>query len=124
MYSVSPLFQKAYSYCKDHYDKVYILSAKYGLLKPDQVIDPYDQTLISMKIWEKKEWSERVYKQFLSEMQFNAWDWSKIQLIAFHAGSEYRRFLVNYFRDKTLVSIPLQGLAIGEQLSFYKREGY
>jgi hypothetical protein len=55
MYSISPLFQKAYSYCKDHYDKVYILSAKYGLLKPDQVIDPYDQTLNSMKIWEKKE---------------------------------------------------------------------
>ncbi|WP_370589805.1 DUF6884 domain-containing protein [Thermoactinomyces sp. CICC 10523] len=54
----------------------------------------------------------------------NAWDWSRIQLIAFHAGSEYRRFLVNYFRDKTLVSIPLQGLGIGEQLSFYKREGY
>jgi hypothetical protein len=42
-------------------------------------------------------------------MQFNAWDWSRIQLIAFHAGSEYRRFLVNYFKGKTLVSIPLQG---------------
>ncbi|MGA8941654.1 MAG: DUF6884 domain-containing protein [Thermoactinomyces sp.] len=41
LYSASALFRKAFSFGKDRYDKVYIVSAKYGLLKPDEEIEPY-----------------------------------------------------------------------------------
>nr|WP_181741900.1 DUF6884 domain-containing protein [Thermoactinomyces mirandus] len=48
MYSASTLFRKAFSCCKDCYDQIYILSAKYGLLKPDEEIESYDVTLYNM----------------------------------------------------------------------------
>ncbi|MZP30421.1 hypothetical protein GTO91_11925 [Heliobacterium undosum] len=64
LYSASSLFQKAYSYCLERYDRVYILSAKYGLLLPDQWIDPYDETLKNMGVGKKKEWASSVSVQF------------------------------------------------------------
>jgi len=47
MYSASDFFRKAYSYATKNYDFVAILSAKYGLLFPDDKIEPYDLTLKS-----------------------------------------------------------------------------
>lgn len=44
----SPLFQKASAYCERTYDRWFILSAKYGLLDPKFVIEPYDLSLKSM----------------------------------------------------------------------------
>ena len=54
MYSMSALFRKAYAYCNDHYDRVYILSAKYGLVEPKAIIEPYDITFIQHECWAKK----------------------------------------------------------------------
>ena len=48
MYQASDLFRKAYSYATENYDFVAILSAKYGLLFPDDKIEPYDLTLNDM----------------------------------------------------------------------------
>lgn len=49
MYSASDLFSKAYAYCTKKYGVVAILSAKYGLLFPNDTIEPYDETLNRMK---------------------------------------------------------------------------
>ncbi len=45
LYDESPLFRKSYQYAKQITDKIYILSAKYGLLKDSDVISTYDETL-------------------------------------------------------------------------------
>jgi len=58
MYRPSELFQKAYDYCARNYDHVAILSAKYGLLLPDEKIDPYDLTLKVMSDSEQIKWAE------------------------------------------------------------------
>lgn len=42
------------------YDKVFILSAKHGLLLLDDELDPYDQTLTEMNHGEHVEWAMRV----------------------------------------------------------------
>ncbi len=43
---VSPLFRGAYRYAKSlGVDKIYILSAKYGLLEELDVVEPYNVTL-------------------------------------------------------------------------------
>jgi len=39
------LFRKANAYCIANYDEWFILSAKHGLLDPNDVIDPYDLSL-------------------------------------------------------------------------------
>ena len=41
----SPLFKKALAYAERHFDEVRILSAKHGVVHPDERIDPYDQKL-------------------------------------------------------------------------------
>ena len=49
LYSDSTLFSYVLDYCRKHYDKIYILSAKYGLVELNQKIKPYDLTLKTMK---------------------------------------------------------------------------
>jgi hypothetical protein len=44
---ISPLFRKASRYCEAQYDAWFILSAKYGLVAPEQVIAPYDCSLLA-----------------------------------------------------------------------------
>lgn len=58
MYSASDMFRKAHAYCRKKYDKVAILNAKYGLLFPDEKIEPYNVTLNNMSVGQVKKWSE------------------------------------------------------------------
>lgn len=61
MYMPSALFRGAWNYANSlNPDSIYILSAKYGLLKPDQNIEPYEKTLVSEKDAEIKAWSRMV----------------------------------------------------------------
>ena len=57
----SPLFQKMMTYAKSINPKhIFILSAKYGLLTPNDLICPYEQTLKRMKAAERRAWAEKV----------------------------------------------------------------
>lgn len=82
MYSASTLFRKAFSCCKDRYDQVYILPAKYGLLKPDEEIEPYDVTLHNMSPVQKKKWAKQVYGQLRNEMSKHAWTWKEVEFVS------------------------------------------
>ena len=42
---ISDLFIKARRYVETHYDKWFILSAKYHLVEPETSMEPYDETL-------------------------------------------------------------------------------
>ena len=64
MYQESTLFNKATKYIEQQdYDDWYVLSAKYGLLRQQDLIEPYDLTLNNMKVSERKKWAELVLKQ-------------------------------------------------------------
>ena len=107
---LSPLFKKnlAYAY-KLQPDNIYILSAKYGLLKLDDVIKPYDMTLNTMKIAEKKAWAKTVLEQ-LEQLE----DIENTNFI-FLAGSNYRKYLTQHMPH---FEVPMVGLRIGKQLQF------
>ena len=47
-------------YSKNNYDKVFILSAKYGLLELDTIISTYEKTLNKIKKEEKNIWYSKV----------------------------------------------------------------
>jgi hypothetical protein len=85
MYSASDLFRKAAAYCDAHLDGWYVLSAKYGLLEPGRLLEPYDVTLKTMTRSQRKDWGVRVAQQ-LSQL-------GDVGLEA-HAGSDYVRPLV------------------------------
>ena len=115
MYKPSNLFTKAYEYASKHYDQVAILSAKYGLLLPHEVIEPYELTLKTMGRKAKKQWANRVYRQLKGKF-----DLDEISEIYFHAGMDYREDLIPLLRREGIrVQVPLKGLRQGEQLQWY-----
>ena len=86
---ISALFQKNLQYAKSlNPDKIFILSAKYGLLKLDEEIEPYDKTLNRMHSCEIKEWANSVLSQLQKVVDLN-----KDEFV-FLAGSNYRKFLL------------------------------
>ncbi len=110
---ISDLFKKSYTYTKKHFDQVYILSALYGLVHPDDIIEPYNKTLNKMKVAERKEWSFNVMRDLIKIITDN-------DELYFFCGKNYRRFLVDWLPNK--IHIPLKGLGIGKQLQWYKKQ--
>jgi hypothetical protein len=59
----SPLFHKSVQYVTARCKRWLILSAKLGVVLPDQVIEPYDRTLSGSRRWEIREWQQIVGKR-------------------------------------------------------------
>ena len=70
-------------------DEIFILSAKYGLLELDQIIEPYEATLNGMSEVAKRNWANSVLEQLAMMC-----DLEKDQFI-FLASSNYRKYLIN-----------------------------
>jgi len=114
---ISDLFIKARRYVETHYDKWFILSAKYYLVDPKTCIEPYDETLNEKTVKERKEWSRRVFSQIKDRLP----NPSQYELY-FHAGIKYREFLIPILiKAGYSCKVSLKGMRIGEQLSWYKR---
>ncbi len=112
---VSDLFKKAAKYSEKNYDQWYMLSAKHGLVEPTKVLHPYDETLKLKSKVEQQEWALRVFQQLVSCLPKP----EECELF-FHAGAEYRRQLMGMLVAKGYdCKVPLEGLAIGEQLAWY-----
>lgn len=115
MYQPSNLFNKASRYAQEHYDRIGILSAKHGLLLPDEEIEPYDLTLRNMGVKDKRKWAEKVHKELYEKL-----DMKKNKAVYIHAGKDYREHLTQLLEeDGVEVHVPLEGLAFGEQLQWY-----
>jgi hypothetical protein len=59
----STWFRKASRFAASVSNDWYILSAEYGLVHPDQVIEPYDKTLKGMPSRERRLWAAGVIPQ-------------------------------------------------------------
>ena len=111
---ISPLFKFNLRYARSlNPDKIFILSAKYGLVGLDDEIEPYDLTLKNMAISERKGWAERIIKQMSELVDFDNDE------IIFLAGEKYREYLIPKLKN---YKIPMKGLSIGRQLQFLKNE--
>ena len=111
----SPLFTKARKYVEERCDTWYILSAKFGLVGPTQVIDPYEETLNTKSRAEREEWAQRVWKTLSSQLHAD-------DHVVILAGKRYREYLVPLIikRGCTL-EVPMEGLAIGKQLQWLSK---
>ena len=90
----------------------FILSAKYGLVSPDEFLAPYNQTLNSMGKDERRAWASWVKAQMEQRLPVT-------KRIVIFAGQRYREYLMDYLRGRgARVEIPLEGLRIGEQLAW------
>ncbi|HLA23743.1 MAG TPA: hypothetical protein VJZ93_04390 [Candidatus Nanoarchaeia archaeon] len=107
---LSPLFRKNLQYAKSiNPDKIFILSAKHGLLTLEEEIEPYEKTLNKMKSDEIKIWANGVLINLkkVSDLENDEF--------IFLAGNNYRKFLIPHIKN---YKIPLMGLGIGRQLKW------
>lgn len=106
----SSLFRKTFSYAKSlHPKKIFILSAKYGLLKLDDLIEPYEKTLNNMKSLEKRVWAGDVLSKLRQEVDLQR------EHFVFLAGINYRTDLIPHIKH---YDIPMEGLSFGRQLQW------
>lgn len=110
MYDDSKLFRTMRDYCMRNYDEYIILSAYYGVLYPDDIIEPYKDTVMfvpnqllhsgkeyhALNVAEKREWSKKVV---------NSINWDKYSEINFHCGGYYMEFLKPLVENKENVII-------------------
>jgi hypothetical protein len=112
----SELFRGRRAFVERTCDRWYILSAKHHLLAPDQVVAPYDRTLLELTPGDRQRWSMRVLDDLRAELgELSEYEFE------IHAGDEYRS---NGLRDgldraSALSVYPVAGLKYGEQVRFY-----
>jgi hypothetical protein len=106
----SDWFRKASKYARQVADEWYILSAKHGLIAPETVIEPYDETLKTMPAAGRRAWAGRVADELRSVLQVD-------DQVVMLAGKDYREHLMAPIRAMGCgVQAPMEGLRIGEQL--------
>ncbi len=109
---ISTLFKLNLKYAeKLEPDKIFVLSAKHGLLNLEQEIKPYEQTLNKMRVSDIKAWANHVVEQLQGVCSIKDTEFT------FLAGDKYRKYLLPHLR---YYRIPLKGLRIGEQLKKLK----
>ena len=106
----SPRFSKARELIAATECPWFILSAKHGLLSPDEMIEPYDMSLNNMPREECQLWAEKVKQQMDTHLP----DADKVVILA---GKRYFEYLLPYLEKRfAAVDIPMKGLGQGEQL--------
>ena len=64
----SPLFHGQRRAVESTCDQWFILSARHGLLYPDAVVEPYEETLVRASRRDKRAWAQRVLGQLDEEL--------------------------------------------------------
>lgn len=87
-----------------------ILSAKHGLVEPDQVIAPYDKTLNKgMTVGERREWARSVMTALEPRL-------SDVRSVVVFTGKRYQEFLTPALEERGItVHDPMKGMGIGKR---------
>ena len=116
---VSDLFRKARRYAEETTERWYVLSAKYGLVAPDEVIEPYELHLARASASYRRRWGITVANQLLAAS--GALEGRVIEL---HAGSAYTDAIRSHLLSAgAQVVEPLAGLTLGQRLAWYSALG-
>jgi hypothetical protein len=112
---ISDWFTKASAYVARVADDWYILSARYGLVAPEVVIEPYDEALNRMPVAARRAWAALVTEDLRRILQPG-------DHVVIPAGSRYRQGLIGPIRQMgCTVGVPTEGLGIDRQLRWLKQ---
>jgi len=108
---ISSLFTKSLDYARTltSDENIFILSAKHGVLKLNDYIEPYDQTLNTMNQSSREEWYSKV------AVQLKRMDHDFKEPTCILAGKRYYDGIIHLFQN---VQLPLDGLMLGQRLQF------
>jgi hypothetical protein len=109
--------------CAGEIDAWYVLSARHGILTPDQVVDPYDATMQGMNQDALRIWVNRVDGAFrCGNPGYGKWGTKGGRLVVdIYAGAAYTDPLLACWRGISWeINTPLAGLQMGERLGWLK----
>lgn len=114
---ISPLFTKTRDLVESVGGRWFVLSSAYGLISPEAEIEPYDYTLNSAGIAERRRWAKEVLTKLIPEIRHE-------RRIVMFAGARYREFLIEPLERLGLtVVVPMAHLTRGEQLGWLTENG-
>lgn len=105
-----PLFRAARAYAEQTCDEWLVLSALYGVLTPDEVIEPYDLTLAQLRESEYATWALQVVSALRAH-----YDGLAVQFVGL-AGQAYLEPVDGVFPLES----PLVGLGLGARIKFLR----
>lgn len=109
-----PLFRKARARAERSGVPWYVLSAKFGLLDPDEVVSPYDVYLGDRPAQYRTAWGRWVVAQLAERRPLDG------VVVEVHAGRSYCEPLREALAENgALLEEPLTGLRQGERLAWY-----
>jgi hypothetical protein len=112
---ISPLFKKMRQYAEKNAEKWFILSSKYHLVRPEDIIEPYDVAFNNTPAAEVKTWAQETLEMLKRELSSN-------DNVTILAGEPYRRYLVKGIQEICHeVLVPMKNLGIGKQLQWLNR---
>jgi hypothetical protein len=94
----------AVAYAQEHAASTLILSTKHGVVRPEQIIEPYEQTLIGISRAKRRRWAEMVHRQLRVVREYQV-----AKTILWLAGEDYRGELLPLV--ETECDVPMEGLA-------------
>lgn len=105
----SSYFQAKREFCEEVMDEWIILSAEYGILQPDEVIEPYDKSLETLTSGEIEEWKAEV-------LDYPYEDYTVVEILL---SSDYYEPLKEDFDQMDVpISTPLVRMGIMHQVEF------
>lgn len=91
--------------------KVFILSAKYGLVDPETEIEPYEETLNTKSNFELLAWANAIIHRLRERTDIET------DTFVILAGESYRKYLADALPNR---HVPMRGMRIGQQLKWLK----
>ncbi len=112
---ISDWFKSARAFVESRGSRWFILSAKYGLVDPGSIVEPYEKTLKQQPIGVRRQWAAQVTGQLLMDVP-------NLTTIVMLAGQTYAEFLIPRLRAAGIEVVqPMAGLSFGNQLGWLKR---
>lgn len=114
LYTKSALFRGAMAEARAQGQEVIILSAKYGAITPDTVIEPYDQTLKGATKEVKLHWTYGVLAALADTID------ARTDRVVSYLGKDYGEYLLPELRAWHIpVDEPLKGKSQGARLHWF-----
>src|SRR5262249_17378805 len=111
LYRPSTFFRRALAYAQEHAASTLILSAKHGLVRPERMMEPYEQTLVGISRAERQRWADMVHRQLRAAPEYQA-----AKTVLWLAGEDYRgELLPRVEADGKACDVPMEGLPQGRQ---------
>ena len=108
----SAWFTKARDLMETSGARWFVLSSLYHLVSPETVIEPYDYTLNTLGVRERKAWAKKVLEQLEPQLDGT-------RRIVMFAGQRYREFPIQPLeRLGIAVEVPMENLRQGQQLAW------